>query len=158
VPFEFINVDLEITATEPLDELRDVLTARGDRFFEMYCGPGQGDEFLASFEIHPDDEITESAGDEPAVRSLNACEKMMAFCAELESLPERARSMFDNAKGRVFDVGYLSDDHCKPLADKFPCGLLAKLAALNIDLALTVYPRTIVHVTQTEPGTARHSQ
>jgi len=145
MPFHFLNVDLQITSAEPLDGLRDVFAARGDRFFVLYCGPWQDDQFFASFEIYPDNDLLHEIGDadeEPVMRSIPAAEKMAAFCDELEALPEGARRLFDRARRRVFDVGYESGDHCPNLVDTFSCDLLARMAALKIDLVFTVYPQT----------------
>lgn len=145
MPFHFLNVDLEIISDEPLDELRDVFAARQDRFFVLYCGPRQDNEFFACFEIYPDNDLLLDVGDadeEPVMRSIPAAEKMAAFCGELEALPDSARRVFDRARKRVFDVGYESGDHCPALVDTFPCDLLSRMAMLKIDLVFTVYPQT----------------
>ena len=132
--FQFLNADLEITSDRPLDAIRDALLGHEVHFSEMYCGEIGHERYLASFEI---DWISKPEEDPTAQQKLDA------FCAVLSQFDSPLKQIWDSATKRVIDVGYQSDDLCTPLRETFHAATLAQLAALNIDLVITVYPMTI---------------
>lgn len=139
--FQFLNADLEITSDLPLDRIRDALLGSNRHFSEMYCGEIGAEGYMASFEVHPEhmaDWAASSTGE-----SSSAEQKVEAFCAAISKFSDDLKQIWDHATRRVIDVGYQSDDYCVQLRDSFRASTLAKMADLNIDLALTVYPMTI---------------
>ena len=99
MPMEFINADLEIISQESLDPLKDAFAQYGDRLFEMYCGETDPGCYLASFEIHPDEDRDDHTAEE----------KIHAFCASITELRGLARELWLRATRRVIDLGYLAD-------------------------------------------------
>jgi hypothetical protein len=136
MPCEFINADLEITSNEDLAPISAAFAQLGDRFFELHCGEMDAGVFFARFEIHL----------EPLVfrPELHTAEAMIGgFCDSIAELPESAREIWDRAQKRVIDLGYASADHCPVFHDFLSAPLLHRMQALGIDLALSIYPKTI---------------
>lgn len=140
MPIRFLNADLEILSTECLRPIRDALALHGDRFFELYCGETTPGQFLAAFEVHPDDEFSDEAD---GSRSPSAEERILAFCDSISELSGIALQQWENATSRVIDLGYQSDDDCSPLTDRLSAYVLQRMADLGIQLAITIYPRTL---------------
>lgn len=136
MPFEFINADLEITSNEDLTPISAAFAQSGDRFFELHCGEMDTGIFLARFEIHLEPLVS--------IPELHTAEaKIGGFCDSIAELPESARAIWDRAQQRVIDLGYATDDFCPVFHDFLPAGLLNRMQALGIDLALSIYPKTI---------------
>jgi hypothetical protein len=133
MPIEFINADLEITSSEDLEPIRAFFAQYGHRFSEMYCGSTDPGSYLASFEIHPDEDRDDQTAEE----------KIGAFCDSISELHGLAREVWDRATRRVIDLGYLADDLCRPFNDRLSVDTLRRMEALDIELALTIYPQTI---------------
>ena len=148
MPILFINADLEISSTECLEPLRDAFAFHGDRFFELYCGETTPGQFLAAFEVHPDGEFSDEAD---GSRSPGAEVRILAFCDSISELSGIARQQWDNSTSRVIDLGYQSDDACSPLTDRLSAHVLQRMADLGIQLAITIYPRTIRNTVGTSP-------
>jgi hypothetical protein len=140
MPIRFINADLEILSTEYLKPIRDAFAVHGDRFFELYCGETTPGQFLAAFEVHPDGEFSDEADGR---RSPSAEVRIFAFCDSISEMSGIARQQWENSASRVIDLGYQSDDECSPLTDRLSAHVLQRMADLGIQLAITIYPRTI---------------
>ena len=82
MPIEFINADLEITSSEDLEPIRAFFAQYGHRFSEMYCGSTEPGSYLASFEVHPDEERDDQTAEE----------KIGAFCRSLSCKIWRVKS------------------------------------------------------------------
>ena len=121
----FLNADLEILSTRPLGRLRDEI---GGRANNLHCGTGRDSPFLAVFEIDDDP-------DEKQPEAL-----ILLFCELVESLGEESLQLWIEATRRVIDLGYEVDDKCDRLDMRLEPALLARMAALNIALAFTIYP------------------
>ena len=133
MPIEFINADLEITSEENLEPIRDAFAQYGDRFFELYCGEIDPGRYLATFEIHPDEDRDDQTAEE----------KIHAFCESITELRGVAHDVWVRATRRVIDLGYQADDNCEAFKDSLSADSLRRLEALGIDLALTIYPQKI---------------
>jgi hypothetical protein len=131
----FINADLEITATEPLDVIRDAFVIYGHRFFLIHFGEIGPDEHFASFEMKFSD------GDEDE-SLVTARQNIEAFCDAIDGFYTGVRALWDRSKKRVMDLGYQAGNHCAPLHD---VDSLSRLSSLGIHLAITIYPEAIVH-------------
>ncbi len=138
MPIEFINADLEIVSTEDLEPLKVALAAYGDRFFDLYCGETDSGRYLATFEIHPEEEYSEDGN---TYRALTAQEKIHAFCDSISELQGLGRDIWFGATSRVIDLGYQSDDQCPTFNDRLSVDTLCRMEKLGIELALTIYPQ-----------------
>ena len=139
--FQFLNADLEILSEHPLEELRNALMKPGTHFSELYCGDFGAEGYLASFEVSL--EYGAEWQRDGTNREPTAQDRVEAFCAVVSKLSGALRQLWDQATSRAIDVGYQSDDHCNQLRDSLKAATLARMAELNIDLVLTVYPMTI---------------
>lgn len=133
MPIEFINADLEITSQENLAPIKDAFSRYGDRFFEMHCREIAPDSYMASFEIHPDEDRDDHTAEE----------KIHAFCDSIEELQGVANDLWGRATRRVIDLGYQADDNCEAFNDSLSASSLSRLESLGIELALTIYPQQI---------------
>jgi hypothetical protein len=133
MPIEFINADLEITSNEDLEPIKMAFANSRSRFAEMYCGETDPGSYLASFEIHPDEERDDQTAEV----------KILAFCDSVSELRGLARDVWDSATRRVIDLGYQSDNHCEAFNDRVSIDTLRRLEKLGIELALTIYPQEI---------------
>ena len=145
MPIEFINADLEITSGEDLEPIRMAFARYEHRFAEMYCGQTSSESYLASFEVHPDEERDEQTAEE----------KIHAFCDSISELEGLARDIWHRAKSRVIDLGYQSDDECRPFNDRLSVDTLSRMKKLGIELVLTIYPKTILEAEQADAGNRR---
>ena len=141
---EFINADLEITSQENLSPIKDAFSRYGDRFFEMHCGELTPGSYMASFEIHPNEDRDDHTAEE----------KIHAFCDSIEELQGVANDLWKRATRRVIDLGYQADDNCGAFNDSLSAYSLRRLESLGIDLALTIYPQQIANA---EQGSAHQS-
>ncbi|PQJ29354.1 hypothetical protein [Rubritalea profundi] len=126
MPVEFINIDLEIEFSEPLDHLCRELDEAG--CLVLYNGSSDTG-FLASFEI----EDEESRDDPNAI--------IISFCDAINSLGEQALLVWDQADRRVFDIGYES---CPPegvFTSALRCEVLDQIAKCGADVKITIYQR-----------------
>ena len=121
----FINADLEILSTHPIDSLRDEI---GDRANCLHCGAGRTSPHLAVFEVDDDPETKQPE------------HLIHRFCDVIESLSAESRCLWTASSERIIDLGYEVNDTHERLAMSVSPHTLARMAALNIILALTVYP------------------
>lgn len=140
--FQFVNADLEITSNADLEVIKAAFARYGHRFADMYCGRTGPDRYLASFEVHPDDGRDDQT----------AQEKIHAFCDAILEFEGASHDLWNHALKRVIDLGYETDDHCKPFKDTLSVDTLQRMASLNIDLAITLYPQTIQQAEQGGEG------
>lgn len=130
---EFINADLEITASEDLGPITMAFAQSGNRFAEMYRGETEPGSYFASFEVHPHEERDDQTAEV----------KILAFCDTISELEGLARDVWGRATRRVIDLGYQSDNHCEAFNDRVSVDALRRLEKLGIELALTIYPQEI---------------
>ena len=133
MPIEFINADLEITSSEDLEPIRAFFAQYGHRFAEMYCGSTDPGSYLASFEVHPDEDHDDQTAEE----------KIAAFCDSISELHGLARDVWERATRRIIDLGYLADDLCRSFNDCLSVDTLHRMELLGLELALTIYPQRI---------------
>ncbi|WP_353567481.1 hypothetical protein [Haloferula sargassicola] len=133
MPIEFINADLEIASSEDLEPIRAFFAQYGNRLSEMYCGSTDPVSYLASFEVHSDEDRDDQTAEE----------KIGAFCDSISELQGLAREVWEHATRRVIDLGYLADDLCSPFNDRLSVDTLRRMEELGLELALTIYPQRI---------------
>lgn len=133
MPIEFINADLEIFSNEDLEPIRKAFENYGCGFSDMYCGKLETDDYLASFEIHPDDEQC----------NFSAETLINAFCDSIFGLEGLPRDLWERATKRIIDLGYQSDNNCIAFNDHLSANILARIAKLGIDIHLTIYPQIL---------------
>lgn len=153
----FINADLKITADEPLNVIRDAFASLGQHFYHLYCEEiNNSGVFLATFETYPECELPAEISDDDGAsaqdentsfcaigRDFSAQEKIALFCNAIEGFDGAAKALWLRARKRVMDLGYDTDDYCAPFRDTLDLATLQRLAALNIELAITIYPVNI---------------
>jgi len=120
-----LNADLEILSTHPLDSLRDEIC---DRANCLHCGAGRTSPYLAVFEVD----------DEPGTKQPEHL--IHRLCDVIENLGAESRSLWTASSKRIIDLGYAVDDTRERLAMSISPRALARMSALNIVLALTIYP------------------
>ncbi len=135
---EFINADLEITSQENLEPITIAFSQYGDRLFSMHCGEITSRSYLASFEIHLDQNKDNHTAEE----------QIHAFCDSIEKLQGVADDLWKRATKRVIDLGYQADNNCQAFNDNLSTSALHRLESLGIDLALTIYPQQIKQAEQ----------
>ena len=126
---EFLNVDLEIESSESLDVIAQVF---GDRVHVLHNGPYQEMEYLLALEIY--------AGNDDDPESIIA-----AFCDLIEGLSGKAKKAWLKAKSRRFDLGIesgtaVSKERFRPLCLDLSASILKRVAALDGEIVITVYP------------------
>ncbi len=121
----FLNADLEILSPQPLYTLRNEIGAWATA---LHCGTGRDSAYLAVFEIdgNPDEKEPETL--------------ILRFCNLIESLDEEALMVWRNATRRIIDLGYEVDTGNNRSAMNLSPETLARMAALDITLAFTIYP------------------
>ena len=123
----FLNADLDVFSASPLN---DLIEAIGDRAVLLRGGPGSDDSpFVARYEI--DDQVT--------IKTPEAL--VAAFSTLIEGLSGLALQQWNQAARRVIDFGYEIDAKSGRIEDSITPPTLARLAALNITLAWTLYPK-----------------
>ncbi len=145
MPIEFINADLEIISREDLEPIKLAFDQHQYHFAVMYCGETHPGIYLASFEVHPDEDRDDQS----------AQDKIHAFCKSISEFGGLSRELWTRATRRVIDLGYQSDDQCSPFNDLLSGDTLGLMNSLNIELALTIYPKTIKKQNKAEMATPR---
>lgn len=118
----FLNVDLEI---ESHDDLRPIMAGFGDRVCTLYCGQERG-HYLATFELAD-------------ISATDADEIVDRFCLLIESFDRTAKSLWDIALTKVFDLGYASKSTSTSYSSELSAATIAKVAALGASLRVTIY-------------------
>ena len=117
----FLNVDLEVRGRKDLQPLIDDL---GDDVINLYSGRVH-DHYLATFEV---------------ALSGDANELIQQFCHLIENLASEARSTWDEASLKVFDIGYEAGIGPKSYESNLRPETVAAVAALGAALRVTIYP------------------
>ena len=123
---DFLNIDLDIESTSPLDSLAQEF---GDQVIVTFSGRMNGRHCL----------YMESAD---AGRSQDAV--LNALCSLVEGLSESGRRLWDAADKREFDLGYetrLSFERANRF--KIRPGTLRRVTGLGATVAVTIYPEDI---------------
>ena len=121
----FLNADLEVYSNQPLELLRDEI---GNRACTLHCGIGRVDGYLAVFEID-----TDTNGNSPEFL-------IQSFCCLIESLGSESRALWNQASGRVVDLGFEVDEaQGDRVAFNISTATLGRMAILGMELAFTVY-------------------
>jgi hypothetical protein len=124
----FLNADLDIFSSEPLDALIEEI---GDRAMLVHGGPFSEDlPYVARFEI--------DKGDEQKTPDNLA----LAFCELIESLSSYSRLRWDNTIQRVLDLGYELHASTRHVQGSIEPATMQQLANLGIKLAWTFYQRS----------------
>ena len=123
----FLNADLDIFSSQPLDHLIEEI---GDRAYLLPGGPFHEDlPYMARYEIDKG-EIQKT----PKHLALG-------FCQLIESLSPGSRLQWDRAGHRVLDLGYELKPAERRLEGSIEPPTMLRLAKLGIRLAWTLYQR-----------------
>lgn len=122
----FLNVDLEIESPESLDHLCCELIEGGA--FKLYNGESKSG-YLAAFEV-------EHGGSEDDPNSIIA-----RFCNLLDRMDERAKTTWNRAHRRSFDIGYETDAARGSFHSELKSETVLRIAAHQADVRITLYPR-----------------
>jgi hypothetical protein len=127
----FLNVDLDLYDTDPLDDLVDSF---GRRVLTLHTGGARG-RYRAHLEL--------------SRTAKSADQTIREFVRLIKGLPPRARRRWNLATTREFNVGVQSE--ARPYAESFPleAGTIQAAASVNARIGFTVYGAK-------EPG--RHSE
>jgi hypothetical protein len=127
---EFLNVDLDLESTKPLDKL---VTELGDKVSVLHNGPLNRVPFYAALEI--------SEGRDNDPDSI-----ITAFCKRIDQLSPASRALWKKCKARRFDIGVMSGTSSKKFnglrLDLQP-QTLGRVAALSAQIVFTIYPKTV---------------
>jgi hypothetical protein len=117
----FLNVDLDLYDTDPLDDLVD---AFGRRVLTLYNGGEQG-RYRAHLEL--------------SRTTRTADQTIRQFVRLIKALPPRARRRWNRAKTRELNVGVQSE--VRPYAESFPLEVetIQAAASVNARIGFTVY-------------------
>jgi len=122
---DFLNVDLEIEAGQPLDSFGEAL--KGSEVHSIYQGPFHRG-FLATFECAP------------GGPSCDPDSIIQRFCEWIELFDEPTMSVWRTARRRTFDIGYAADDSSSSFRSELKAETLKRLSALDASVVVTIYP------------------
>jgi hypothetical protein len=120
---KFLNVDLELTSPH---NLQPIVESLGNAVEILYHDDHDG-EYLLVLELNSDPENKE-------VESTIA-----TLCHLIETLPETAKSHWQNATTRIFDIGYEAEPDSQRLITDVSATTLDRIAKLNATLRTTIY-------------------
>lgn len=135
VPASFLNLDLELESSEELVALEEELRSGA---YVLYSGPAPEGYRLAL---------------EPLIAgTLNGDSSSCTehFLSRLEGLSGTARAEFVGCHSRVFDYGFDGGLEANPIRTDLSRGTLARMAALGIDVRITIYPYRAAEPEETE--------
>jgi hypothetical protein len=121
----FVNVDLEVSSQEPLDYLALVLSESEIR--HLYCGEATGG-FIATFECN---QLGHYCPD-----SL-----ILNFADAIKHLDERAKSIWERAHRKTFDIGYEADANPGNFRSELNFETIKAIYEVGATVILTIYPR-----------------
>lgn len=122
----YCNIDLDLASAQPLDTLTTALeNAELHRINEWKDDAGHE---YQGWEVNG---LLDFEGPAPAIELL---------LAAIEGLSENARAIWNACESRAFDIGYNCGEEPWGFHQEVPVELLARMAALNISLRLTLYP------------------
>jgi hypothetical protein len=118
----FLNVDLEIESHE---DLQPIVRSFGDRVCNLYYGQDSG-HYLATFELSD-------------IAVIDADAIVYNFCLLIESFDRSAKSLWDRALTKVFDLGYGSASESSSYSSALSAETISKVAALGASIRVTIY-------------------
>ena len=121
-PVGFLNVDLEIESSRPLNSLGEEM---GRAVLVLYCGRSKGKWHLLS--------------SESSRFPLTADAAVHLLCSVIERLSVRGRRLWDSARRREFDVGYELDAGVRGVRVALKPEAIARITALGATVAFTCY-------------------
>lgn len=124
-PASFINLDLEVHAVFDLTPIADFMI---NKTFVLFNGPTDSGFHLS---LEP---LIEGA------LSSDLVECTHHFIALLMALPPELKVLWRSSNSRVFDYGFEGGVECPPLSATLPADVLSKLALLEADVNITLYP------------------
>jgi len=135
-PASFLNLDLELRSKSDLASLA--------KYFDQHASLLHSGEYAGEFHVTVEANIGghENIGPQDCTREL---------LRTLSDLPTPLRSLFDGCHLRVFDYGFDGGLESAPLSFDVPAVQLAQMAAMGLDIRVTVYPYREEPVVQNEP-------
>lgn len=124
-PGFFLNVDLDLDSP---DDLRPLVAALAPNAYSLERPEGR-----ATFELN-----------QPA-SPLSPESLILEFVRVIGDLPLAARSLWDAASRRVFDIGFQSGDLPLQETHRFAPETLSAIAAIGAELAITIYATDLEH-------------
>jgi len=121
-PAHFLNVDLVIESTAPLQELVEAL--REDAMAQFHG------ELDGSWRAVLGGRIDFPSSPEEVIQAL---------LRAIARLPENARRLWDQASRRTFDIGFQSGHDRTPLEEQIGAETLSAVATLGAGIQVTVY-------------------
>jgi hypothetical protein len=121
-PLGFLNVDLEIEASVPLDALA---VEMGEAVLVMHSGPSEGNGHLLCLE---------SSG-----RSDTPDDTARALCRAVEQLSTNGRKLWDTADKKHFDAGYQIPIEARSVHGALEIKTLERIVALGATVAFSCY-------------------
>lgn len=121
----FVNVDLEITSSAPLEYLCSGMVDNGAR--KMYCGKSSHGRYLASFEC--DEHLSDP-------NSL-----IEIFVGMVSLLDDRAKSLWNDAENKIFDIGYEADGHTEYYQSIIKPETISRASEIGAGITITIYPK-----------------
>ena len=122
-PIGFLNVDLEIKSSKPLDSLAEEM---GASVFVLHSGLGNDTPHLLCLESSGDPNTADAAA--------------RALCSAVEQLSPRGRKLWDRAKRKTFDVGYELPPDARNIRVVLERAMLKRILGLGATVAFTCYP------------------
>src|SRR5919109_3421392 len=122
-PTGFLNVDLDIESSGPLDSLAEEM---GSAITVLHSGPGRGRRHFLRLES-----AREADTPDTAVRDL---------CRAAERLSARGRRVWDRAKHKEFNVGYELRTGIRAVEVTLLPATVKRIVALGATVAFTCYP------------------
>jgi hypothetical protein len=121
-PAGYLNVDLEIVSSRSLDLLAEEI---GESLIVLYSGPGAGRERLLCLE-------TARLANTPDAAARDLCQAV-------ERLSPGARSLWERARRRIFDVGYDLPAGLRAVQVTLRPDTVRRIVALRGTIAFTCY-------------------
>lgn len=124
-PAFFLNLDLEMESSTDLSQLAVEL---GRRAIVLYRGP-----ILNGYRLSLEPDIDGRLDADPALCTEH-------FLGMLESLTAKCAEEFRGCRSRVFDYGFDGGLESNPIHTELTSRQLARIAALGVDVRITIYP------------------
>ncbi len=120
----FLNVDLEIEASEDLQPLIDDL---GEDVSVLHHGDnGSGFNFV-SFEVKPS-----------GARDIDGI--IAEFCYFIENLSSDTKMIWDKSHSKKFDAGFQSGDFPRSYKTEIRGDTMQRIAKIGASIVVTIYP------------------
>ena len=127
-PADFLNLDLDLESNEDLTPLANYFSEKAE---VLYNGKGGG-----GYKLTAEPRIGGHPGSSPEL----CTQEMLATLGELS---RDLLLLFRACRSRIFDYGFNGGLAAPPLSIVLPSAQLARIAQLEIDLRVTVYPHRL---------------